>query len=146
MLENVSVLYASIEGFSDYYKKAKKPSDVIGLLNRLFSKFDNLCDQHGVQKVHTQGDIYVIMGYSGKISKEKRSIDDAFQEAYNLLQVAIQMTEIVVEERDRLKDPLLQNLNVKVGINTGKIVGCIIGTKVARYDIFGQDVLISRLI
>mmetsp|Transcript_13551 Transcript_13551/g.17158 ORF Transcript_13551/g.17158 Transcript_13551/m.17158 type:complete len:107 (+) Transcript_13551:880-1200(+) len=31
-------------------------------------------------------------------------------------------------------------------MNVGKIVGCIIGTKVARYDIFGQDVLISRLI
>mmetsp|Transcript_34051 Transcript_34051/g.44944 ORF Transcript_34051/g.44944 Transcript_34051/m.44944 type:complete len:128 (-) Transcript_34051:334-717(-) len=31
-------------------------------------------------------------------------------------------------------------------MNMGKIVGCIIGTKVARYDIFGQDVLISRLI
>lgn len=54
------------------------------------------------------------------------------------------MTEIVAEERR--KDPLLQNLDIKMGMNTGKIVGCIIGTKVARYDIFGQDVLVSRLI
>ena len=44
-----------------------------------------------------------------------------------------------------MKTSLLKDLDVKVGINTGKIVGCIIGTKVARYDIFGQDVLIAKL-
>mmetsp|Transcript_4085 Transcript_4085/g.5006 ORF Transcript_4085/g.5006 Transcript_4085/m.5006 type:complete len:207 (-) Transcript_4085:73-693(-) len=86
------------------------------------------------------------MGYSGKTNKEKRNIEEAFQEAYNVLQVAVQMTEIVAEERNRLKDPLLRNLDIKVGMNTGKLIGCIIGTKVARYDIFGQDVLIARLI
>ncbi len=56
------------------------------------------------------------------------------------------MTEIVNEERLRLKDPLLRKIDIKIGINVGKITGCIIGTKVARYDIFGPDVLISRLI
>ena len=133
-------------GFEVCYKNNQRPTEVIELLNRLFSKFDNLCDQHGVQKVHTLGSIYVSMGYSGKINKDRRNIDDAIQEAFNLLQVAIQMTEIVQEERERIKDPRLRQLDVKVGVNTGKIVGCIIGTKVARYDIFGQDVLISRLI
>lgn len=39
--------------------------------------------------MHTIGEIYVIMGYSGKTNKEKRSIDDAFNEAYNVLQVAL---------------------------------------------------------
>jgi class 3 adenylate cyclase len=47
------------------------------------------------------------------------------------------MTEIIQEERDLLKDPLLSNLDIKIGINTGSVLGCIIGTKVARYDIFG---------
>ena len=45
-----------------------------------------------------------------------------------------------------MKDPLLRNLDIKVGMNTGRIVGCIIGTKTARYDMFGQDVLVARLI
>lgn len=56
------------------------------------------------------------------------------------------MIEIVREERNRLKEPHLQNLDVQIGINSGKIVAGIIGTKVVRYDIFGQDVLISALI
>ena len=56
------------------------------------------------------------------------------------------MIEIVAEERHRLKDPLLNDLNICIGLNTGKIVASIIGTKVVRYDIFGQDVLISHLV
>ena len=56
------------------------------------------------------------------------------------------MQDIVREERDRLKEPMLQNLDVRIGLNTGKIVAGIIGTKVVRYDIFGQDVLISALV
>lgn len=119
---------------------------MIGLLNRLFSKFDILCEQYGVQKIHTLGDLYVVMGYSGKINKEKRTMEDAVTEAHNLLQVAVQMTEIIDEERKRMMDPYLRNLDVQIGMNTGKIIGCIIGTRVARYDVFGPDVLISRLI
>ena len=45
-----------------------------------------------------------------------------------------------------MKDPALMNLDVQVGLNIGKIVAGIIGTKVVRYDIFGQDVLIANLI
>lgn len=96
--------------------------------------------------MHTLGDTYVAIGYKGKISREKRTTEDAITEAYNLLQVAHQMIEIVAEERNRLKDPLLNDLNIRIGLNTGKIVAGIIGTKVVRYDIFGQDVLISHLV
>ena len=56
------------------------------------------------------------------------------------------MIDVVREERDRLKDPLLANLDLKVGMNTSKIVAGIIGTKVVRYDIFGQGVLIACLV
>lgn len=145
VLQDITILYAQLSGFEDYYKNVKKPQEVMGLLNRLFSKFDILCEQYQVYKVHTIGDIYVIMSYTGKVAKEKRTVDDAVVEAYNILQVGLQMVEIVAEERKKLKDPLLRNLDIKIGINTGRIVGGIIGTKVARYDIFGQDVLIACL-
>jgi len=47
-LENVTVLYSSLYNFAEYVKLEKKTGEVIGLLNRLFSKFDNLCEQYGV--------------------------------------------------------------------------------------------------
>ncbi|MBK8156698.1 MAG: hypothetical protein IPK55_12220 [Streptococcus sp.] len=54
------------------------------MLSELFSKFDNLCLKHNVYKVHTIGDCYVILGYTGKVSNEKR---DIYQEAVNVIEV-----------------------------------------------------------
>ena len=54
------------------------------------------------------------------------------------------MINIIAEERTKTKNPALKNLDMRIGIHTGKIVGGIIGTKVVRYDIFGQDVLIAN--
>ena len=88
----------------------------------------------------------MIIGYRGKVSGEKRTLEDAVNEAYNILQVAHQICEVVREERNRHSDPILKKLDVKVGLNSGKIVAGIIGSKVVRYDIFGRDVLISNLI
>ena len=42
--------------------------------------------------------------------------------------------------------PFLKNLELKIGIHTGKILGGIIGSKIVRYDIFGHDVLIAKKI
>lgn len=58
---------------------------MVSLLNRLFSKFDELCEQHGVYKLTTLGHTYVVMGYCGKIAKDRRTVDDAVMEGYNVL-------------------------------------------------------------
>ena len=47
------------------------------------------------------------------------------------------MIEIVQEECKRSNNPFLKNVELKVGIHTGKILGGIIGSKIVRYDIFG---------
>jgi len=146
ILENVTILYARLVGFEEYYRMVQKPKDCLGLLSRLYSKFDILCEQNAVYKVNSLCDTYVVIGYRGKIAGEKRTTDEFVGEAYNMLQVAQQICDVVRDERNKLKDPILSKLDVKVGLNTGKIVAGIIGTKVVRYDIFGQDVLISNLI
>ena len=92
------------------------------------------------------GHAYVIMGYNGKVAKDRRTTEDAIMEGYNVLQVALQMLEIVQEEKKRLITPYLKNLDLKMGIHTGKILGGIIGSKLVRYDIFGHDVLIVKRI
>ena len=144
-LDNVTLLYTDMAGFTEFTHKSK-PNDVISLMNRLFSKFDQLCEQHGVYKLHTMGDSYVVMGYTGKIAKERRTADDQIIEGYNVLQVGLQMVEIIQDERKRTTNPFLKSLDLHVGIHTGKIVGGIIGSKLVRYDIFGQDVLIAKKI
>jgi class 3 adenylate cyclase len=50
----------------------KDPRDVVTLLSKLFSRFDQLCEEQRVYKVHTIGDCYVVMGYTAKVDMNKR--------------------------------------------------------------------------
>jgi class 3 adenylate cyclase len=68
-----TLLFTDMVKFTAFSKNAKDPRDVVQLLSKLFSRFDQLCDLHNVYKVHTFGVCYVIMGYYGKIDKSKRS-------------------------------------------------------------------------
>ena len=54
------------------------------------------------------------------------------------------MINIIKTIRDSAKDPNLKSLDMRIGIHTGNIVGGIIGSKVVRYDIFGNNVLIAN--
>ena len=78
------MLHTEIAGFHEYSIKAK-PQDVMALMSRLFAKFDQLCEQHGVYKLHTIGDCYVVLGYTGKVAKDRRTMEDAIIEGYNIL-------------------------------------------------------------
>ena len=54
------------------------------------------------------------------------------------------MIDIISDVRNGSNNPGLKDLNMRIGIHTGKIVAGIIGTKIVRYDIFGSDVLIAN--
>ncbi len=84
------------------------------------------------------------MGYTGKTPKFRRTLAVQFEEAYRVVRVGLEMIDIIKEVREQSTDPNLRSLDMRIGIHTGKIVGGIIGTKVVRYDIFGQDVLIAN--
>ena len=47
------------------------------------------------------GNSYIVMGYTGKVAKDRRTHEDAILEGYNVLQVAMQMIEVVQEERKK---------------------------------------------
>lgn len=132
----MTLLHCELTGFVDYSAHAA-PSDVIAVVNRLFTKFEQICDQYGVYKLTTIGDTFIVMGYTGRVSKEKRDLEVAIKEGHNVLQVGMSMLEIVQEEKQKLTSPYLRNFNIKVGIHTGNILGGIIGSKNVRYDIFG---------
>lgn len=70
--DDVTLLFTDMVGFTAFSKNVSDPKEVVQLLSKLFSRFDHLCEDNRVYKVHTIGDCYVIMGYNGKIDKNKR--------------------------------------------------------------------------
>lgn len=132
-------------GFTAFSKgKVKEPREVVNLLSKLFSRFDQLCEDSKVYKVHTIGDCYVIMGYSGRVDKSKRNRGVIIDEAHRVVQTGLEMIDIIREVRESSDDQDLRNLDMRIGIHTGRVVAGIIGSKVVRYDIFGEGVLIAN--
>ena len=65
--ENMTILYVDIHHFTEFSK------DVVKLLSKLFTRFDQLTVENKVYKVQTVGDCYILIGYSGRVEKNKRS-------------------------------------------------------------------------
>jgi class 3 adenylate cyclase len=65
-------------------------------------------------------------------------------ETHRVIQTGLEMIDIIKEVRDASDDPNLKTLDMRIGIHTGKVVAGIIGSKVVRYDIFGEGVLIAN--
>ena len=69
-LDNVTMLYADIVGFTSW-SSDKSPPEVVEMLSNLFASFDKLCELYELYKVHTIGDCYVVMGYKGDDEEER---------------------------------------------------------------------------
>jgi magnesium-transporting ATPase (P-type)/class 3 adenylate cyclase len=132
-LTDVTLLYADICGFTAW-SSDKTPTEVVEMLSRLFTKFDKLCLEHDVYKVHTIGDCYVIMSYTGIQSR------DINREVMNVVEFAERMIETINQVNSEHKS----ELNMRIGIHTGEVIAGITGTNIVRYDIYGPDVLIAN--
>ena len=64
-------------------------------MNRVYGKFDQLCEHHGIYKLDILGDNYFAMGFTGKKSLLTRSDDDIYEEAAKTILVAFQMSEVI---------------------------------------------------
>jgi class 3 adenylate cyclase len=84
------------------------------------------------------------MGYNGKTEKNRRFKGVVVDETYRMLQTGLEMIDIIKEIRESYNDPQYDNLDVRVGIHTGKVVAGIIGSRIVRYDILGEGVLITN--
>lgn len=141
--DDATILFTELVGYHEYSKNEKDPREMVHLLSKLFSRFDMICEENRVYKVHTFGDSYVIMGYNGKIDKTLRKGGVIVDEANRVVTTALEMINIFREIKESAEDKY-DGLELKVGINTGKIIAGIIGSKVVRYDIFGEGVLITK--
>jgi class 3 adenylate cyclase len=132
-LNQVTVMYADIVGFTAWSSN-RSPNEVVGMLSELFTRFDKMCVEYNVYKVHTIGDCYVAMGF-----KDKNQRNPA-KEALNVIRFACSLISAIEEVNEMCGC----QLKMRIGIHTGEVIGGITGTNVVRYDIYGKDVLIAN--
>ncbi|MBL8033239.1 MAG: adenylate/guanylate cyclase domain-containing protein, partial [Leptospiraceae bacterium] len=124
--DNVSVLFADIEGFTSLSRKLN-PHDLVQLLNRIFSHFDALAGVLGLEKIKTIGDAYMVG------AGLPTAIDDHAQRCFEMAQG---MLRILDDENQNIGEPL----RLRIGIATGPVVAGVIGQNKFIYDLWGDTV------
>jgi adenylate cyclase len=125
-ISEATILFCDLVGFTALSRNLP-PDRTIDLLTRIFSAFDRLCAEHGVEKIKTIGDAY--MAAAG--IPERQS-----DHAARIAMLAPRMLA-AVEDIAKATDLKLQ---ARVGIHTGPIVAGVLGTHKFVYDVWGDTV------
>ena len=130
--ENASVLFADIVDYSSY-SGTKKPNDVVSKLNEIFHRFDELADRHGLEKIKTIGDAYMVAG----------GLPEP-QDGHELAVAAMALE--MLEAAESVEASEGEHFSVRVGIHCGPVVAGVIGRRKFAYDLWGDTVNVaSRL-
>ena len=126
---DVTVMFADIVGFTELAAKTP-PIELVEILNVIFSEFDQLTEQHGLEKIKTIGDAYMVVG---GLPAAKPNHAEAI--AAMALDMQDRITEFCSETG--------KALSIRIGIHTGPVIAGIIGTKKFIYDLWGDTVNIA---
>jgi PAS domain S-box-containing protein len=127
--EEVSVLFADIVGFTQIASRIS-PTELVNLLNQIFSIFDQLAEKHNLEKIKTIGDAYMVVA-----GLPMPRIDHACA----IAEMALDMQQAVTNFSTHFGI----DLNLRIGINTGPVVAGVIGIKKFIYDLWGDTVNIA---
>ncbi|QOD62520.1 tetratricopeptide repeat protein [Polaribacter haliotis] len=130
----VSVMFTDFKGFTEF-SESLSPEELVKSIDFYFSKFDEIIEKYGLEKIKTVGDAYMCAGGL------------PFPSEIHPYKIALAALEIIdfVKETNNINDKKTA-LEIRVGINTGSVVAGVVGTKKFAYDIWGDTVnLASRM-
>jgi adenylate cyclase len=124
-----SVLFADMVGFTPLSAKLA-PVEMVELLNEAFSFFDSLLDKYNVEKIRTIGDNYMVAS-----GVPHRRTDHA----QALVCMALEMRDFIATHTFRNG----QRVDFRIGINSGPVIGGVIGKRKFVYDVWGDAVNVA---
>ncbi len=130
--ESVTVLFTDFEGFTKYSEHLR-PEVLVESVDFYYSKFDEIIERHGLEKIKTVGDAYMCAGGLPFQSEDH---------AWKIVLAAFEIIAFVEEARVNSKADQIR-FNIRIGINSGPVVAGVVGTKKFAYDIWGDTVNVA---
>ncbi|MGY4709051.1 adenylate/guanylate cyclase domain-containing protein [Mycolicibacterium sp. CBM1] len=127
--DDASILFADIAGFTERASHIA-PAELVRFLDRLYTTFDRLVDKHGLEKIKTTGDSYMVV--SGVPQQRPDHVEA-------LAMLALDMSRAV---RD-LRDPNGQPVPLRMGMASGPVVAGVVGARRFFYDVWGDAVNVA---
>jgi adenylate cyclase len=125
-LDEVTILFADVVGFTQLSQDVP-PGKMVPWLNGVFSAFDVLAARHGLEKIRTIGDSY--MAAAGAPTQRPGHAQAVAEMALDML-----------DQSRSVCAPNGEPLRIRIGINTGPVVGAVIGSDKFIYDVYGDAV------
>lgn len=127
--DDASILFADIAG---YTKRASdtSPTELVRFLDRLYTDLDALVDRHGLEKVKTSGDSYMV------VSGVPRPRPDHVEA---LACLALDMADAVAD----LTDHQGRAVPLRIGLAAGPVVAGVVGARKFFYDVWGDAVNVA---
>lgn len=130
--DSVTVLFTDFKGFTNYSEKLS-PEALVETVSFYFSRFDDIVEKHGLEKIKTIGDAYMCAGGLHNNKKDH---------ATRMILAAIEIAAFVEETKKDVSATEL-TFDIRIGINTGPVVAGVVGTKKFAYDIWGDTVNVA---
>jgi class 3 adenylate cyclase len=130
--DSVSVMFTDFKGFTAYSDKLS-PEELVDSIDFYYSKFDDIIEKHGLEKIKTVGDAYMCAGGLPFPTKDH---------SIQMVEAAIEIAEFVNESK-KVDPDAMTRFDIRIGINTGPVVAGVVGKKKFAYDIWGDTVNIA---
>jgi class 3 adenylate cyclase len=121
-----TVLFADIVGFTELSSQICA-HDLVELLNGVFSRFDRLAEHHGLEKIKTIGDAYLVVAGLPNPRADHGGV---------IAEMALDMQRVLGEFNAETG----RDLSLRIGIHSGSVVAGVIGLTKFAYDIWGDTV------
>ncbi|MDF2824326.1 MAG: adenylate/guanylate cyclase [Mycobacterium sp.] len=127
--DDASILFADIAGFTERASDTP-PCDLVAFLDRIYTEFDVLVDRHGLEKIKTTGDSYMVV--SGVPVPRADHVQALADLALDMASAAAGLT-----------DPLGRAVPMRIGLAAGPVVAGVVGSRRFFYDVWGDAVNVA---
>lgn len=126
LFENASILMIDFVGHTEK-AISRDPAALITEINDIFTVFDRITDMFGCERIRTVGDAYMAVSGLPEPTPEH---------AHNVARVALRMLRYIERRNTAHHEEWL----CRIGINSGPVIGSLVGVQKYVYDIFGPGV------
>jgi adenylate cyclase len=121
-----SILFTDMAGFTARASDTT-PEELVEFLNGVYTRLDSLVERHGLEKIKTTGDAYMV------VSGVPEPLAD---HAAPLAALALDIRDVLAG----LTDPKGRPVPVRIGIASGPVVAGVVGSRKFFYDVWGDAV------